>query len=60
MKKTYQSPIINIVKISITKNLLTPLSGGVQTGGAPGNEYNGTDVSYSRKEIGLWDDYEEE
>ena len=57
MKKTYQSPIMNIVRIASCQHLLgASQSGGVATGGTPGDEYNQNDVSYGRRDSGLWGD----
>lgn len=60
MKKTYQSPETKKVRVHITHHLLDASQGGVATGGAPGNEYNGSDVSYGRSSTSLWNDAEEE
>ena len=57
MKKTYQSPIMNIVRIASCQHLLdASQSGGVATGGTPGDEYNVDDVSYGRRGSGFWGD----
>lgn len=45
MKKTYKSPIVNVVKIE-TVNLMTAT--GVQTGGTTKNEFAGSDVTYTK------------
>ena len=58
MKKTYQSPVMNVVKVVIAQRLLEASRGGVATGGTLGNDYVSTDVSYSRRRS-LWDDDEE-
>ena len=54
MKKIYQSPETILVKVVNTQHLLEASQGGVATGGAPGDEYTSTDVSYGRSS--LWDD----
>ena len=43
------------VKVVNTQHLLEASPGGVATGGAPGDEYTSTDVSYGRRSS-LWDD----
>jgi hypothetical protein len=56
MKKTYQAPKIIVAKVTITHNMLeSSPANRVQTGGATGNEYTESDVSYSRRS-GFWDD----
>jgi len=60
MKKTYQSPVMNIVKVISNRHLLTE-SVGLTSGAKVGNDYTSTDVSYSRSNnADLWDDDDEE
>ena len=60
MKKTYQSPVLNIVKVVSTNQLLNASPGGVQTGGTPGDEYTSTDKNYSRQSFNVWGDDDED
>ena len=46
MKKTYQNPTLEVVKIQ-TAGMLA-VSGGVGNGSTVGNSYNSDDVSYGR------------
>ena len=52
MKKTYTTPSMETIKIS-SPNLMS-----VSNGGGLGNNYNSSDVSYSRGEDD-WDDWED-
>lgn len=57
MKKTYQSPEINMVIVATTTHLLdASKQGGVETGGTLGNEFNSSDQTYSRRGGSFWDD----
>ena len=55
MKKKYMIPETVVIKIQTVGMVAT--SGGVETGGTPGNSYNSNDVSYGR---GFWDFDEDE
>ena len=55
MKKTYQSPAMNVVKITAGQVMQVASPSGVQTGGAPHNEYSEGDVSYGRRSSGFWE-----
>lgn len=58
MKKTYQSPATDVVKVDIIQNLLGG-SPGAKTGSTLGGEYEESDVTYSRHRGGFsWDDEE--
>lgn len=58
MKKTYITPEALEMNVDISYNLLN--GSQVQTGGKPGDEYNGEDVTYSRRHHSVWDDEEQE
>ena len=45
MKKTYETPMLQVV--SINKNNIIATSTGVTLGSTLGNEFTGTDVTYS-------------
>ncbi len=53
MKKTYQSPEMNVVNVTATQHLLA--GSGVETGSNVGKSYNSKDVTYSRG-ASSWDD----
>ena len=53
MKKTYQSPEMNVVNVTATQHLLAG-SGGVTDGSKVGNSFNSNDVTFSRGDS--WDD----
>ena len=55
MKKKYMIPETVVIKIQTVGMVAT--SGGVETGGTPGNSYNSNDVSYGRD---FWDFDEDE
>ena len=45
MKKTYMTPAMETIEVKTTGMLA--VSGGVGNGSTPGNEFNGSDESYS-------------
>ncbi len=55
--KKYIKPELTMVTVAYEMTLLAE-SGGLATGAAVGNEYNGSDVTYSRDGGSLWDDEE--
>lgn len=52
--KKYIKPIAKLVSIE-NEELLAGSPGGVATGGTPGGEFNGEDISYGNQ--GTWDDF---
>ena len=58
MKKTYQSPTTDFANPETPCLLNVTSPGGVETGGTPGEEYEPTDVTYSRNKA--WDDAEDD
>lgn len=61
MKKQYITPETLIAQINTGVTILTSSPGGVTTGSALGDEYTGTDVTYSRRRRRHddWDDEDE-
>ena len=59
MKKQYINPSMDIVTIQ-PYVLQSGSPGGVNTGGKPGNEYNGNDPSYGRRYRSFDDDEDDE
>ena len=59
MKKTYQSPAMTVVMISVRNVLQQASPSGVETGGTPNNAYSENDVTYSRRGSSLWDEDED-
>ena len=57
--KKYIKPALITFEVELTTNLLG--ASRVQTGGAVGNEYTGSDVSYSKENsnMNIWDDDDE-
>ena len=53
--KKYNKPETLIIEVKIEQNLLSSSPSGVETGGSTGNEYSGSDVTYSR-DYDDWDD----
>ena len=49
MKKEYMTPETLIAQINTKATILITSPGGVTDGSTVGNEYNGNDVSYSRR-----------
>lgn len=54
--KQYMKPELTISEIQTAVTILAG-SGGVTTGSAVGNEFNGSDVTYSRRS-NIWDEDE--
>ena len=46
---------MNVVKITAGQVMQVASPSGVQTGGAPHNEYSEGDVSYGRRSSGFWE-----
>lgn len=57
MKKTYIQPSAQTFPLS-TRRAILAQSGGVATGSTTGNEFNGTDVTYTDKQETIWDYWE--
>lgn len=53
--KKYIKPELTIAVLNIEHSILAGSGEGVTNGSTTGEEYNSTDVSYSRRS-GLWDD----
>lgn len=60
MKKIYQSPTMNVVKISARNIMQQASPTGVETGGKPNNVFSEGDISYGRRGSSLWGDDDDE
>ena len=58
--KKYNKPELITIEVEFTTNLLG--ASRVQTGGTLGNEYNSTDISYTKQNgnVGVWGDDNDE
>lgn len=55
MKKTYMKPEMTQEPI-FELHIMAASGGGVDSGNAPGDEYNPEDISYSNQMNHLWDE----